>query len=188
MDDLLAQLKNEFEPRANSQPQQSPPTSVKPNSATAKPSIEEMLEALSHELEFGTRPNRASDSQPDPISPQQQVKNSAKNRDRLNALIDQDYQRQADIREAKLAELQRQEAARIAEQQRRQQELIEAQKQAALREQRRKAALKERAQQWLKDLNPRSEEGKWFEEFSYSYEDKLQAAIDYLEAMGETGL
>ncbi|MGB5631838.1 MAG: hypothetical protein WBM86_03530, partial [Waterburya sp.] len=94
----------------------------------------------------------------------------------------------AQKREAKLAEIKRQAEARIAEQKRRQQELIEAQKREELRELRRKEALREKAKQWLKNLNPRSEEGKWFEEFSYSYEDKLQAAIDYLEAMRETGL
>ena len=190
MDDLLAQLKNEFEPRQNATTKKSkaqPPQSASPKS------MEEMLSELREELESGTRrptnrPSTTFSQSPEPVKPKQNQQNAAQERQRLNALIDADYQQQAQKREAKLAEIQRQEAARIAEQQRRQQELIEAEKKAELREVRRKKALREKAQQWLKNLNPRSEEGKWFEEFSYSYEDKLQAAIDYLEAMRESGL
>lgn len=188
MDDLLAQLKNEFEP----QPRATPPTPKSPTSelnsppSTPQVSIEDMLAELGKELEFGSRPNRDSKPLPNAARPKQE--NAAQNRQRLNALIDQDYQRQAAKREAKLAEIKRQSAARIAEQQRRQQELLELQQREAKREQRRKEALKEQAKQWLKNLNPRSEEGKWFEEFSYSYDDKIQAASDYLEAMRETGL
>ncbi len=186
MDDLLAQLKNEFEPEQKASSQQS---KAQPPQSTSKGSMEEMLSDLREELESGRRrPNSTSSKPPLPVQSNQKIKNSAKNREHLNALIDQDYQQQAQKREAKLAEIKRQAEARIAQQKRRQQELIEAQKREELRELRRKEALREKAQQWLKNLNPRSEEGKWFEEFSYSYEDKLQAAIDYLEAMRETGL
>ncbi|MEM9508874.1 MAG: hypothetical protein AAGA16_14530 [Cyanobacteria bacterium P01_E01_bin.35] len=194
MDDLLAQLKNEFEPKQRTNPQagKSPIPQAKPPHSAPQPSMEQMLSELSYELEFGTRPNRSSHQQTTPsalpVEPKQNPSNSAKYRQRLNALIDSDYQQQEQKREAQLAEKKRQEEAKIAEQQRRQQELIEAQQRAELREQRRKEALRETARQWLKNLNPRSEEGKWFEEFSYSYEDKLQAAIDYLEALRETGL
>lgn len=194
MDDLLAQLKNEFEPKQRTNPQagKSPIPQAKPPHSAPQPSMEQMLSELSYELEFGTRPNSSSHQQPTPsappVEPKQNPSNSAKYRQRLNALIDSDYQQQEQKREAQLAEKKRQEEAKIAEQQRRQQELIEAQQRAELREQRRKEALRETARQWLKNLNPRSEEGKWFEEFSYSYEDKLQAAIDYLEALRETGL
>ncbi|MEM8672726.1 MAG: hypothetical protein AAGF83_02465 [Cyanobacteria bacterium P01_G01_bin.67] len=194
MDDLLAQLKNEFEPKQRTNPQagKSPIPQAKPPHSAPQPSMEQMLSELSYELEFGTRPNRSSHQQTTPsalpVEPKQNPSNSAKYRQRLNALIDSDYQQQEQKREAQLAEKKRQEEAKIAEQQRRQQELIEAQQRAKLREQRRKEALRETARQWLKTLNPRSEEGKWFEEFSYSYEDKLQAAIDYLEALRETGL
>ena len=192
MDDLLAQLKNEFEPEQKATPKKS---KAQPPQSASQKSMEEMLSELREELESGTRrptkrPNSISSQSPESVKSKQnkQKQNSAQERQRLNALIDADYQQQAQKREAKLAEIQRQEEARIAEQQRRQQELIEAQKRAELRELRRKKALREKAQQWLKNLNPRSEEGKWFEEFSYSYEDKLQAAIDYLEAMRESGL
>lgn len=49
-----------------------------------------------------------------------------------------------------------------------------------------KAAITKEAEVWLKALNFRSEEGLWFEEFAYSYPSKLEAAIDYLQALRET--
>ncbi len=51
-----------------------------------------------------------------------------------------------------------------------------------LRQQRR-TALVTQAQQWLQQLNPSTEEGRWFEDFACSYESPLEAAIDYLEAL-----
>ena len=194
MDDLLAQLKSEFEPQPKNQP-------VSKSSPQSAASMEQMLEELRQELESGRgRPN----SQPtEPSQPQhtarETAQKAAKDRQLLNALIDTDYRRQAHKREQKLAEIKRQEEAKLAEIKRqeeakqaeikrRQQELVELQKREELRNRRRKAALKEDAKQWLAKLDSRSEEGRWFEEFSYSYENKLQAAIDYLEALRETGL
>ncbi len=69
-----------------------------------------------------------------------------------------------------------------------QQEIIEAQKQQQQKELRRQAALEKKARQWLNNLNLNSDEGLWFEEFSYAYETKLAAAIDYLQAMKESGM
>ena len=60
--------------------------------------------------------------------------------------------------------------------------------QEELRRQRTRKALTRQAQQWLKNLDPNSDEGLWFEEFSYSYESKLEAAIDYLEALHQSDL
>jgi hypothetical protein len=204
MDDLLAQLKSEFEPELKANPNKSPARkSPPPQPAPSQASMEQMLAELRADLESGRgRPD--NDNIPEQPTPPKKpnkasVINSAKDRDSLNALIDTDYRRQAHKREqklaeikrqkeAELAEIKRQEAARIAEEKRHQQELIEIQKREELKERRRKEALREAAKEWLVKLNPRSEEGKWFEEFSYSYEDKLKAAIDYLEAMRETGL
>ena len=193
MDDLLAQLKEEFEPEKESAKNAKKQSAAKPQpsqSPESAASMERMLDELRAEIESGRgRPN-SDRSQPETPakSNSQASKDAAKYRERLNILIDQDYQMQARKREAKLAEVKRQEEARLAAEKRRQQELIEAQRREELRERRRKEALREKAQEWLKNLNMRSEEGKWFEEFSYSYEDKLQAAIDYLEAMRESGL
>lgn len=72
------------------------------------------------------------------------------------------------------------------EEQRKQEDLAEAQRLQEQRRQRRRQALTHQAQEWLKKLNPKSEEGIWFEEFSYSYNSKLEAAIDYLEALRES--
>ena len=192
MDDLLAQLKTEFEPKreSNQNTRSSVPKPKRsPQNNASSASIDEMLDELRADIESGrargeTQPKPAGS----PTNPDRSTHNNAKYRERLNILIEQDYQMQARKREAKLAEIKRKEEARIAKQKRRQQELIEAQRREELRERRRKEALQEKAKQWLKNLNPRSEEGKWFEEFSYSYENKLQAAIDYLEAMRESGL
>jgi len=194
MDDLLAQL-NAFEPNRASNQNKTPPQ------AAQKPSMEQMLAELRADLESGRgRPNSTPKQPINPIQANRtSVVNAAKKRERLNALIDTDYRRQAHKREqkwaeikrqaeAKLAEQKRQEEAKLAEQKRRQQELIAAQQQEELRKRRRKEALREDAKEWLARLDPKSEEGKWFQEFSYSYENKLQAAVDYLEALRETGL
>jgi hypothetical protein len=190
MDDLLAQLKAEFEPQQpNAQKPQALKSQQPPQKSSDSASMEQMLAELRTELESGrNRPGNPPKQQATPINNQADVTNAKNNRQRLNAIIDADYQQQAEKREAKLAEIKRQEEAKIAEQKRRQQELIEAQRREELRERRRKQALREQAQQWLKNLHLNSEEGRWFEEFSYSYESKLEAAIDYLEAMRETGL
>lgn len=39
------------------------------------------------------------------------------------------------------------------------------------------------AEIWLKNLDPNSEEGFWFEQFAMSYESKQDAAIEYLKAL-----
>ncbi|MEG3436001.1 hypothetical protein V0288_02620 [Pannus brasiliensis CCIBt3594] len=64
-------------------------------------------------------------------------------------------------------------------------EAIEREKERVLREQRKRAALQERAKKWLETLDPKSEEGRWFEEFSYSHESRLEAATIYLDALRE---
>jgi hypothetical protein len=215
MDDLLAQLKAEFEPQPKSKPQPEskanqpaacnksklPPP--QPQTSSSQVPINQMLGELRKELESGRgRANYTPSTSPQsPTSGESRLsaKEAAQARQRLNALIDRDYQAQAEKREAKLAEIQRQAEAKLAEEKRQaearlaeekryQQELIELQQRQELRDRRRKEALREEAKTWLLKLNPRSEEGKWFQEFSYSYENKLQAAIDYLEAMQETGL
>lgn len=191
MDDLLAQLKAEFEPQPQpkkaNQPAKSPPPPT-----TSQASMNQMLEELRKELESGRgRPNNTPSTPPQSSTsaqPQLSAKEAAQARQALNAVIDRNYQEQAQKREAKFAEIKRQAEAKLAEEKRRQQELIEIQQREELRDRRRKEALREEAKTWLAKLDPRSEEGKWFQEFSYSYENKLQAAIDYLEAMQETGL
>ena len=202
MDDLLSQLKSEFEPERQQQKASHPPNRKTPQSPSSG-SMDEMLDELRQELESGRgRANSDRNAAAKPTSAKtsrQSVKDAAKARELLNALIDTDYRRQAHKREqqraeikrqqeAKLAVVKRREEERLAEEKRRQQDLLEIQQREERRERRRQEALREDAKQWLLKLDPRSEEGKWFKEFSYSYENKLQAAMDYLEAMRETGL
>jgi uncharacterized protein YegL len=50
---------------------------------------------------------------------------------------------------------------------------------------RQRQELRLNAQQWLQQLNPKSEESQWFEEFACNYESELEAAIEYLSALQE---
>jgi hypothetical protein len=49
--------------------------------------------------------------------------------------------------------------------------------------QQRRAALCHDAKTWLNQLKPKSDEGRWFAEFACNYDNPLEAAIDYLEAL-----
>lgn len=52
-----------------------------------------------------------------------------------------------------------------------------------LEKQRRLKQLTQKAQQWLKTLDPYSPEGMWFNEFAHPYDSRLTAAMEYLEAL-----
>ena len=194
MDDLLNQLKTEY--GESKKPQGNPHQSSASKQPPAKPqtdkSIQQMLDELGAEILSGRgKPGfneAATTASQQPDADKEAVKKAQREREVLIAEIERDYRQQERKRETLIAAKKRQEQELLVAQKRREQELLAAQKQAELREQRRKAALKEKAQKWLQNLNPRTEEGRWFEEFSYSYESKLKAAIDYLEAMEETGL
>ncbi len=80
--------------------------------------------------------------------------------------------------EALQREQQRLEEARRQEQQR----LEEARRQEQLAQQRRQE-LERYAVEWLKKLDPWSDEGFWFGQFAEKYPDRLEAAIAYLDAM-----
>jgi multidrug efflux pump subunit AcrA (membrane-fusion protein) len=68
------------------------------------------------------------------------------------------------------------------EREQKQQERLKQQRLEQLKAQRRQES-RQAAEQWLKKLKPKSEEGRWFEEFACNYESRLEAAIDYLEAL-----
>ncbi|MFM2429708.1 MAG: hypothetical protein RLZZ511_921 [Cyanobacteriota bacterium] len=93
-------------------------------------------------------------------------------------LLTEVKQAQAEIAEAdrlRQAEIEREQAHQAK---------IKQQRLEQLRSQRREA-LRQTAAQWLKQLKPKSDEGRWFEEFACNYESRLEAAIDYLEALEE---
>ena len=67
--------------------------------------------------------------------------------------------------------------------QQKQQEKIEDIQKQELNKQRQRKQLTRQAKEWLKNLDPNSDEGFWFEQFALAYESKLEAAIDYLDAL-----
>ncbi|HEY9601475.1 MAG TPA: hypothetical protein V6C85_07695 [Allocoleopsis sp.] len=156
IDDLLAQVKAEYQEQ--------------------KPEVKPKKQPLISETELQSPP---------PISPTYQSPAVPKTtvslaEDSLLAEVRAEFEEQQQAEELK-----RQQQLR-AEQLRHEQQLREEQLRAEQRRKRRREALAREATEWLKKLNPRSEEGLWFEEFSYSYPSKLEAAIDYLEALRET--
>ncbi|MGI0481148.1 salt stress protein, Slr1339 family [Geminocystis sp. CENA526] len=62
-------------------------------------------------------------------------------------------------------------------------ENLEEIRQKELEKQRQEKQLIRKAELWLKNLDPYSDEGFWFEQFALSYNTKLEAAIDYLRAL-----
>jgi hypothetical protein len=92
----------------------------------------------------------------------------------------------AEFEEKEQAEKLKKQQQLKEEQLRKEQQVREEQLREEQRRQRKREALTQEATDWLKKLNLRSEEGLWFEEFSYSYPSKLEAAIDYLAALRET--
>ncbi|MEA5420110.1 hypothetical protein VB712_12840 [Spirulina sp. CCNP1310] len=70
-----------------------------------------------------------------------------------------------------------------AAQLRAQEEQLRAQRGRELERQQRRKAIAPKAEAWLKALDPYSDEGLWFEQFAYNYASRLEAAIDYLEAL-----
>jgi multidrug efflux pump subunit AcrA (membrane-fusion protein) len=158
IDDLLAQVKAEYQ-------EQNP--GVKPKK---KPLVPE-TEIQSPPPMFPTYQS------PSPCVPKTTVSLAE---DSLLAEVRAEFEEQE-----RTEELKRQQQLR-EEQLRQEQQLREEQLRAEQRRRRRREALAREATEWLKKLNPRSEEGLWFEEFSYSYPSKLEAAIDYLEALRET--
>lgn len=130
-------------------------------SAPPKPSADASTRSIDDLLgDLNTRPQSPTVPQPrsEPVAPQ-----PAPNL--LETMRAEHEQQQA---EAKL------EQQRQAQQKQRRLEQLK---------QQRRAELTEKATQWLRELDPKSSEGRWFEEFSCNYESRLEAAIDYLEAL-----
>jgi hypothetical protein len=120
---------------------------------------------LFQEEEFKSPPPVSSTYQPQPS--QQNWVSAAE--DNLLAQVKAEFEEQARAEELK-----------------KQQQLREEQLRKEHRRKREREALTQEATEWLKNLNLRSDEGLWFEEFAYSYPSKLEAAIDYLQALRET--
>jgi multidrug efflux pump subunit AcrA (membrane-fusion protein) len=165
MEKLLAQLKTEYEQKPASPPSsQTPiPSEQKRSPVQSSSPLDKLLAEIKTEIEQPK--NNLS-----PVAKPSQIERSHHFSD-----------------DSTLKDLQAEfKAQEQLEKQRQQQALQEQQRLERERQQRKQQALQQQAQEWLKKLNPSSEEGMWFEEFSYSYEDKLEAAMHYLEALRET--
>jgi hypothetical protein len=187
VDRLLAELKAKHDQQPQSQPlseQPSPPASQSDLPATAPPrSLDQLLSELEEETKRSVRTNLSS--QPCVSKPQLASPKVAKiQRGEGRSLEDKTLsQLQSQYKEQDRAEaLRRERELRDAEYRRHQQEREKQRRLEALRVQRR-AQLTEQAKEWLKRLHPKSEEGLWFEEFACNYESRLEAAIEYLEAL-----
>ncbi|MGI0486696.1 salt stress protein, Slr1339 family [Pantanalinema rosaneae CENA516] len=158
VDDLLAQL----EPKSNHHTD-STPRSPSSRPASSSPSALPPLPSPTQPPAHIARSQPAPPLQPKPL-PLEPIERSST--DPLLAQLKADY-----------AERDRLEA------QQRQQQQREAQRQQEQLTRQRRAALAEQAKQWLAQLAPNSDEWLWFEEFSQRYPSKLEAAIDYLDAV-----
>lgn len=156
LDDLLGQLAEETKQSVRTQLSKSTPAA---NSIAPLPSISSnSIEFTSTELNFT-----------DPIA-----------RSPEDALLGHLKSEYAERDQA--AAQQRQQQLQAAEQHRQQQEREKQHRLEQLKQQRR-AALAKQAEVWLNQLDRHSDEGLWFEEFACAYESRLEAAIDYLEAL-----
>ena len=172
MDELLAQLKTEYDtkktPSAKAEPKQPQKDLQDRSDRQLDSNLDSILSDLKTEFVPEKPRNKAK-------SPQSSTKPAFKPRStsgfKNNLLEDLKEEYQAKDREI---------------QQRKQQALEEQKRREQQKKQRRRQALKKEAQKWLQNLDINTDEGLWFEEFSYAYDSKLEAAIDYLEAIRET--
>ena len=177
MDELLAQLKAEYKQKKPPSPSPKPSSSATPSPQKSNHQSGKQLDNLLADLkaEFNPETPKQKDKPPQKRAKPTSVSPSSGNRstptydNNLIESLKEEYQ-----------------AQEREEQKRRQQELAARQKREQEKEKRRRQALRQEAQEWLKNLNLNSDEGLWFEEFSYSYDSKLEAAIDYLQAIRET--
>jgi len=87
----------------------------------------------------------------------------------------------SDLAQIKAEYEQRDKAAEVAQQELQQAQLV-GQQQSQVLTRREKVR---QAQVWLKKLDKNSDEGFWFDRFAFKYDSRIEAAIDYLQAVKE---
>lgn len=183
IDDILAQLKSEYQKKDNpgQQKQQPPPKIEKaiepqlpklPPPGSGGKSFSSSEDTLIQKKQPSAKMEKAIDPKLHNLSSSASGKRSYSPASPEDALLSQIKTEFAEQDKAEELKIQQQ----IKEEKLRQEQIKQQQKQALTKE----------AEAWLKKLNPRSAEGLWFEEFAYSYSSKLEAAIDYLQALKET--
>jgi hypothetical protein len=167
IDDLLAQIKTEYE--TEQQPQKSLPAKLNPQQEEQKTSLlDSLLAEVKQEVEEQiTKPKQ--DLSPHRYDLDNNDMFTSRSQDNLLSQVKQEFQDKEQI-----------------EQQHQQQQLQEEKQRQQKQERRRRQELEKQAKEWLKNLKPNSDESLWFQEFSYAYESKIEAAIDYLQAIRET--
>jgi len=116
------------------------------------------------------------------VKQQYAAEEAERERKRQEALeADRRLQRQLEeqARQQQLAEERRQQELEAQ----RQREWEAEQRRLQQLEEQRKADRLKKAETWLKELDPNSDEGFWFESFAVNYPSKLDAALEYLDAM-----
>jgi transposase len=149
---------------------------LKPAIAPHKPalsgSIDDLLAGLDESVKRNVRQQLS-------VRPPQPVTNpSTSSTSSMDSLLAEVKVEQTEKAQLELAKQQELEAAQQY------QATLKLRRLEQLRAQRREA-LKSEAEQWLNQLKPRSEEGRWFAEFACNYESRLDAAVEYLEALQE---
>ncbi|HEY9747058.1 MAG TPA: hypothetical protein V6C63_00050 [Allocoleopsis sp.] len=129
-------------------------------------SIEQLLAQVKAKYSEATPPPVPPTSAPLPAPPPDPLRSPQDSIDSLLAEVKGQYE----VQDAAVQEAQRQQLE------------AEHQRQAQLQQVRREA-LSRTAQDWLKNLDPLSTEGLWFNQFAEQYSSKLEAAIDYLAAL-----
>jgi hypothetical protein len=157
-------------------------------------SIDDLLAQIKAEYAEPHKPlelKKPQSLQAEQLSQQQQGKNAASGYAEATAFDGQLFAPNKNYNESPennlLAQLKNEfEEEQRAEEIKKQQQIREEQLRQEQLKQQQRAALKVKAQAWLKKINPSSEEGLWFEEFACAYPNKLEAALDYLQALEQT--
>ena len=185
MDDLLEQVRAQFQEKKGNQGNSQ--SSSAPSNQASRMEMDELLEQVRAEFEQPQKPESSSSNSTQRNSNSSledfltQVRGEFK--DKQQRLEFQGNSSDEDL----FAEVKSNfEVKQSATANRNYEQTIDDVRHEEQQRQRQEKALRTQAQKWLKNLNPHSDEGIWFEEFAYSYPSRLEAAMDYLQALGET--
>lgn len=179
VDKLLAELKAQ---QSQLQPSVEPPVQPKADQPSGQPAdtLDDLLGQIAAETQRSVRAELSKRPSSPPTAQQPFAGSADAARSPEMSLL---AELQAQYSEHDRAAALRQQQAAQAVQRKQQQQEREKQNRLKQLKQQRRAALSKQAEVWLRKLNPSSEEGRWFDEFSCGYESRLEAAIDYLEAL-----
>ncbi|MGP1386037.1 MAG: salt stress protein, Slr1339 family [Thainema sp.] len=179
IDRLLAKLDNE--PRQQPTPK---PNNPEPQPAAPSQSLDQLLNQLADGKKQAVRAELLKHP-PKPLRPTSSAQPSLpRTQSNIPPAVDPLIAKLKSEQEAqsRAEQLRQEQEQQEAERQQQQQEREKQRRLEALKAQRR-AELTDYAKEWLRQLDPRSQEGLWFDEFACNYESRLEAAVEYLEAL-----